>query len=236
MKKGRFALFVLASMISISVQAQTLDEVVDKHLSAMGGKDFLNSLKSIRMEMNLSVQGMDIPMVQTRVQHVGQRSDISVMGMDGFIIVTPEKGWNYMPFLNQAAPEAMSDEELKMGQDDLDLAGLLTNHKENGATVALLGTESLEGKEAYKLSYTSKAGIKSVLFIDAGTGYMVRIVRNAMVNGQETEIAVDYSNFQKTPEGYVFPHSISGAFGQGNITLLKVDINKPVDEKIFKID
>ena len=132
MKHLRIAFFTLISFVTFNAGAQTVDEVIDKHIEAIGGKDKLTALKSIRMETNLSVQGMEIPVIQTRVHNVGQRVDISAMGMEGFVILTPTAGWTFMPFMGQSAAEAMPEEQVKEGVDELDLQGSLLNYKEKG--------------------------------------------------------------------------------------------------------
>lgn len=230
------SLFILISGLFVfSSQAQTADEIIDKHLEAIGGKAKLAELKTIRMETSLSVQGMDIPVVTTRVQHVGQRVDISAMGMDGFLILTPAGGWTYMPFMGQASAEAMPEEQVKDGEDELDVQGPLYNYKEKGSTVELSGKEMIGGQDCFKLVLTTKQGKVKTLLIDPATYYITRTVARAIVMGQEQELAISYSNYQKTPEGYVFPFSIAGAFGQGDMTVTKIEVNKPVDEAIFKV-
>ena len=42
MKHLRIALFTLASFIAFNASAQTVDEVIDKHIEAMGGKEKLS--------------------------------------------------------------------------------------------------------------------------------------------------------------------------------------------------
>lgn len=234
MKHLRIALFTLASLTAFSVKAQTVDEVVDKHLEAIGGKAKWAELKSVRMESNLSVQGMDIPVITTRVHNVGQRVDISAMGMDGYIINTMTAGWTYMPFMGQSAAEAMPEEQVKEGADELDLQGSLLNYKEKGHTVELLGKEDVDGTECFKIKLTTKSGKNRTLFVDTKNYYLIRTVAKATVMGQEQEISINYGDYKKTPEGYVFAHTIGGAFGQGDMTVTKIEINKPIDEKVFK--
>lgn len=60
------------------------------------------------------------------------------------------------------------------------------------------------------------------------------MVAKAFVMGQEQEVAVNFGDYKKTDDGYVFARSVSGAFGQGDMTVNKVEVNKTVDEKIFK--
>ena len=234
MNKINISLFLLLFAGLGFAQAQTVDEVIDRHIEAIGGKAKLAELKSIRMETNLSVQGMDIPVVTTRVHNVGQRIDISAMGMEGFMITTPTQGWVYMPFMGQAAAEAMPEQQVKDGAEELDLQGRFCNYKDKGIAVELAGKENVDGKEAYKLNVTSKSGRSTTIYIDAKDYYIVQSVAKAFVMGQEQEVTIKYADYRKTEEGYVFPYSVSGAFGQGDMTVTKIEVNKAVDEKIFK--
>ena len=116
MKKVQMCLFAVAAMMSIqSVKAQTADEVIDKYLTALGGKEKILSLKSVKKVGSLNVQGMDVGVTVTRVQGVGSRNDISVPGMgEGFQVVNPMKGWDFMPFMGQASPEEVSVDKLNL--------------------------------------------------------------------------------------------------------------------------
>jgi hypothetical protein len=49
-------------------------------------------------------------------------------------------------------------------------------------------------------------------------------------------VTYNFGDYKKIEEGYVFPHTIGGAFGQGDMTVTKIEVNKPVDEKIFKVN
>jgi hypothetical protein len=43
---------------------------------------------------------------------------------------------------------------------------------------------------------------------------------------------ISFSNFKKLPEGITVPMTITQQFG--DITVTKMEVNKPVDESIFK--
>ena len=82
MKQIKFGIVVIAALIGIqSVTAQTVDEVVNKYVDALGGKEKLASLKTVRMEATMSANGADIEITITKSQMVGQRLDIAVMGI-----------------------------------------------------------------------------------------------------------------------------------------------------------
>lgn len=216
-----------------SAQAQTVDEVVDKYITAIGGKEKLLALKSIKMDGSLNVQGFDISVVTTILHGVGSRTDISVPGMgEGYQIMTPTKGWSFMPFQGQTAPEEVSEDMVKAGQTMLDTQSPLLNYKEKGHTVELLGKEKAEGKECYKLKLTSKQGKVSTLYIDATTYYRIKTVSKTNINGEETDVETVYSDFKTTADGYVFAHSQTTP--RGTITYSTITVNPTVDVNIFK--
>jgi hypothetical protein len=162
------------------------------------------------------------------------RQNISLMGMTGYQIMTPTAGWNFMPFQGQQKPEAITADELKENVDELDTQGELIDYKTKGHTVEYLGKDDVEGTEAYKLRITQKSGKVKTFYIDPASNYIIRTVAKQKANGQEVEVTTDLSDYKKLPEGIVVPMSVKLPFGQMKVT--KVEVNKPVDENLFKPD
>ena len=73
---------------------------------------------------------------------------------------------------------------------------------------------------------------KRPCFFDASNYYLIKESEKVEADGQEIETAVTYSNFQKLPEGLVFPMTVET--GNGPMTIKTVEINPKVDESIFK--
>ncbi|MEO6542116.1 MAG: hypothetical protein ABIN74_14025, partial [Ferruginibacter sp.] len=96
----------------------------------------------------------------------------------------------------------------------------------------LLGKENVGGADCYKLKITYNNGKAATLFIDATTYYRVKSIISITANGKPAEFESTYADFRKTPEGYVFPYSQTTP--SGTITYTAIEINKPVDENIFK--
>jgi hypothetical protein len=232
-KLKTLALAATAMITMQASQAQTADDVVNKYVEAMGGKEKLMALKSVKMTGSINVQGMDVGIAVTIVNGVGFRNDISVPGMgEGYQIMTPTKGWSYMPFQGQTSPEEVSEDKVKTGQAQLDLQSALVNYKEKGHQVELLGKETAEGTECYKLKLTNKNGKVSTVFIDAKTYYRIKSITTANVNGEDMEVETVYSDFKKV-DGYVFPFSQTTP--NGPIVYTAVEVNKPVDVSIFVV-
>ena len=236
MKKIKIGLLAFSALLSVqAMKAQTADEVVEKYVTALGGKEKLLSLKSVKMSGNLSVQGFDVGVTVTAVHGVGFRNDISVPGMgEGFQVVNTTKGWNFMPFQGQASPEEIPAEQAKASQGQLDLQGPLVNYKEKGNQVELQGKETVDGAECHKLKVTTKDGKITTLLIDAKTGYRVKSISKMTTPNGEEDVESTYSDFKKNEDGFVFPFSQTNA--RGTIVFSTIETNKPVDEKIFTIN
>jgi len=232
--KKIISLITLSLSLTVSVFTQTADEIIEKHLTAMGGKEKLMQLNTMVMDGNLSVQGMDIPIKISQVHGKAQRVEISVMGMTGYIINTSTEGWTYLPFQGQAAPEAMPAEAVKEAADQLDLQSPLMNYKEKGHTVEYLGKEDFDGTECFKLKVLFKGGAEATMFFDPSSYYLIKQITKSKATGQEITQEQTFSNFTKQ-DGYVFPFSLTGMGPGGVVTVTKVEINKTVDESIFTV-
>lgn len=230
MKRLLLSLLVLAS--AFTVKAQTADEVIAKHIAAIGGVDNWKKVNSMKMEGILQVQGAEVNVTVTILHGKGMRQDISVMGMTGYEIVTPTEGWDFMPFQGQTEPEAKTPEELAEAQDQLDAQGELIDYAAKGHKVELVGKEDVEGTECFKLKVTKKGGSVSTLFIDPKNFYIIQSKSVQKANGQEMEVTTSFSNYEKLPEGIVVAKSMTLPFGEMNMT--KVSVNIPVEESFFK--
>lgn len=224
--------FVLLLGTFSTVKAQTADEIVKKHLDATGGIANWKKINTMKMVGSVNVQGQKIDMVFTTVNGKGARQDINIGGMANYSILTPTAGWQYYPVGGQTKPEAMTAEDVKQGQDELDIQGPLVDYQAKGNKVEYLGKDDVEGTECYKLKVTFKTGKEETMYLDASNYYQIRSVTKANVNGKEVEQTINYSNYQKLPEGIMYPMTVGSE--QGAVTFTSVEVNKPVDESIFK--
>lgn len=227
---------MLASLAIISVlsaKSQTLDEIIDKNTTAMGGKDKLLALNSVSMEGSLSMNGQNLAVKVVQINNKASRIDITVNGLDNFIIQTPDSGWTFFPVQGQTKPEATPAAVVKENADALDIQSVLLNYKEKGHKVELVGKDDVDGTECFKINVLTKSGMQQTFFIDPSNYYIIKAVTKTKANGQEQEQTQTFGNFKKFDNGYVFPLSLTG-FGPGELKITKVDVNTSVDPSIFK--
>lgn len=223
-----FGMFILSLVFAQFAQAQTADEVVNKYIDALGGKEKLASLKSVRLSGNMSIQGNDIAITVTKLHMKGMRMDISVMGTENYQIITPGKGVSFMPVQGMASPTDMPEEQAKAAQSQLDVQSALLDYKEKGTAVEFLGAEGND----FKLKVTFKTGISTTYFIGKTDYRLNKTVSKRTINGEEMEIENTYTNYKQV-DGFWFAFTSTSSV-QGETNYDKIEVNIPVDENIFK--
>ncbi len=231
-------LWILAAVMMVAgtatVKAQTATDIIRKHIDAIGGTDNWNKVTSTKRIGSMSVQGMDIGVTQTTVNNKGARTDISVSGINGYMIVTPKEGWMYLPFQGMDKVTPMPAATLKMQQDRMNVKGGMLTDISEVAKAEYIGKDTVNNMSCLKVKITKKDGIEETVFFDAATYYIVREERKMIIKDEEEEVGFSFSNFQKQPEGIVVPMTMTSPMMGGDITFKSIEINKTVDDKIFQ--
>lgn len=223
----------LLSLFAVGAFAQNLDEIVKKHIDAIGGLENWKKLKSLKMECSIKANGADIKVVICQLDKKAMRQDIAVMGMNGYEIVTNTQGWNFMPFQGQTKPEAMTADDVKNSQDDLWIQDEFITYKELGKKLELIGSDDMDGTDCFKLKMTDKNAQETTYFIDKSDYNIIKSVSKVKADGKEMEVASTFGNYKKTEEGIVFAMSTTGGYGPMEIT--KIEVNPKIDETIFQL-
>lgn len=226
-------LFVLAGVLAaVSARAQNADDILQKHEKAIGGAESWNKIKTIKMIGAMSMQGMDVNMTQTMVPGKAVRTDINVMGMSGFTIVTPTQGWMYMPFQGQSKVDTMKPEMVQAAQRQLDIkANQMLDYKTSGTKAEYVGKDTLNGVPCYKVKFTDKDHNEYTSYFDVNTYYLLRTENKMKSDEGEMEVAVSYDKYKKMDEGVVMPMSVTAQGAE--IVFKTIELNKPVDDKVF---
>lgn len=239
MKFLRISLLALAALTAnLAVKAQTVDEIVNNHINAIGGKDKINAMKSMYVESDMDIMGTAAPSVTTVLFGKASLGEVNYNGQKIINCVTADKGgWAINPLAGQTTAEAMPEEQVNAGKAQLSAGGSLYNYAAAGNKVELAGQETVNGVKAWKLLVTTREGAHFVHYIDPATWQIVRTVAKVNMGGQEVEQGINFSDYRKTDFGFVTPWSYAIEFPGGmilNVTVKKVEINKEIDPKIFE--
>ncbi|WP_271784702.1 outer membrane lipoprotein-sorting protein [Aquimarina algiphila] len=235
--KSILVAFVLA--ISSSFYAQTADEIINNYFENTGGKENWEKLKGIEMIGVMKMQNMEIPFEQVATKDGKQVVTIELQGnrmvwsaFDG------ETSWER----NQQTMEAEKrDNEAteNIKKQVKDFPDPLLNYKEKGYTVELIGKETIDGTETFKIKLTkdpilingeSKPNISHYYF---DTENFVPIIIESEINegpmkGQTVKSSV--SDYQEV-NGVYFPFTISNQFQ--TLGFKEIKLNPEVDAAVF---
>jgi len=231
-------IFFVALTAFTGLRAQTADEIVNKYIAAIGGKDKLNSIKTVYLESSIEVMGNEASSNTYIVNGKAYKSETDFGGQKIIQCITEKGGWMINPMMGQTTAEELPKEQLKGSQAQFQVGGALVDYAAKGTTVELLGKEDVNGVSAYKLKLTTKDSAIVTYYIDPTTYYALKAVTIINANGQQAETSIVFSNYQKTDFGYVISMVQQLNLPQGislTITNKKVEINKEIDPKIFEM-
>ena len=231
MKKTLTLLTALLGACSL-MSAQTADDIINKNITAMGGLDKLNSIKTVYEEDSLFAGGAKLPVRVWQIDKKAQRAEFSFNGMTGYQIMRNDSGWSFLPFQGQTTPEPMTSDQVKKGQQDLYITDAFINYKDKGYKVTFEGKDETEGSESYKIKVTITDSISETYYIDPDTYYVIQVKTKATVNGKSVESTETRSDYKKTADGYVFPMETNSS-DQGDIKIYVLKVNSAIDNKTF---
>src|SRR5450432_1507363 len=194
-----FVVFILALVFAQFANAQSLDEVINQYIIARGGKEKLSSIQSVYFEGTRQMMGNEVQVKVTKVDGKLNRVDFEFGGNSGYTIVTPDKGWTYIP-MRSDKPDEIPAARLKTMQDQLDIAGPLVNYAAKGYQAALKGKDTVNGKEAYKIQLTNAAGKDITYYIDTKTNLLIQsrqMGEPGRDGGVAKEVITDYSDYKE---------------------------------------
>src|ERR1700733_277231 len=202
LRKGSFVLlFGLFSIVS--VRAQTADEVVSKYVDAIGGKTVLNGIKSMYVESLVEVSGMELSAVTYVLFGKGFKNESDFNGTKIVQVITDTSGWSINPPMGQTNAVAMTPEQVKTSQPQLQIGGALYNYAAKGYKIELIGKDTAMGGE-YKIKLNgATALLETTYYINAKTYLIDKEVAKVSAQGQEIEVTSIFSDYKKTDAGLV---------------------------------
>lgn len=255
-------LFVLAMMlVAVIAKAQTAEDVINKYIAAAGGKEKLQSVKSLQYvqsaAFNTLIGPVDIKMDWIRVENKLFRvNTTSELFGTGFSLVTDTSGWVLIP----ANPFAENSQEKLQKLKPEERQGLATqmacdgffpelvDYSKKGYTAEYAGEAKVSGRAVYKIKL-KKDKDDRIYMIDKQTGFVnamtvkgaAAMAMSGMGNtgmggrSDKAEFTFNYSNYQDAG-GIKVPGKVKLDLPMGTIesSITSVRVNQAVDAKWYK--
>jgi len=232
MKSIKFFLLAFAAIVTSSIYAQTVDEVISKHVDALGGKEKLSQVKSIYTENTVDVMGNSAPQKEYLIEGKGFKSELDFNGTSIIQCFTDKSGWMINPMAGGTDAQAIPDAAYKSGKSQIYVGGVLVDYAAKGYKAELIGKDG----GSFKIKVTGE-GNETYYFNDASSYLLTKSIIKGEVMGQAVEITATYSDYKKTDFGILLPYAKSldmGMFQMSQKTE-KIEVNKAIDPKIFDI-
>jgi outer membrane lipoprotein-sorting protein len=230
---------VLALLAPAAVSAQTVDEIVARHLAARGGREALAALRSVRMTGRAYAGPGREAIVRREIARPGRiRTEFVFQGTTGVYVWDGSAGWRVSPLDGGLEPEPLSADAAALSAEQADFEGPLVDWKAKGHAVERVGSEALPGGAADKLKVTLKSGVVRHIWVDAKTGLVVRTESTRKLRGHELAFETVYGDYREIG-GVRFAHSIEiGVRGRPQrmrIVVESVETNPPLDDSRFAL-
>lgn len=227
---------IITILIAIPTYAQTVDEIIEKHIEALGGKDKLRQLRSARIDAVVSVSSFEIKSTTIVLQGQGVRSEQEIQGMKIIQAFDGNTAWVINPMAGNDKATRLPAEQNAALKSQMDLTGLY-NYKAKGYNLELKGEEVLDGAPVYVIEVKMPDGSNAINYMSKSTYYTLK-TRVNMKTGDGNEIQTQiYSSDYKTADGYVTPYliEIEGGGMPGRITtkVTSAQFNIDVDPSVF---
>ncbi len=243
MKKPTLLVLLVASLFSL--QAQTADEIIKRYFENTGGIENWKSLTGLKINAKVNQQGMEIPLEIVQLKDGRQYTKITIQGKDIMQGVYDGNTLWSTNIMNTKAERSDAESTENFKQQIGEFPDLFLNYKTLGYTVELVGKETVEGSETYKLKVTKKPikvdGTPTdnivYYYFDAQDYVPLLIeteIKSGPAKGQVSQIK--YSDYQEVG-GLILPFSMSQGIkgGQaGSLTITAYELNPKVDAAVFK--
>ncbi|GAB4023692.1 LolA-like protein [Spirosoma koreense] len=231
-KTGIFVSLLLAfCQLALAQSTPTAEEIMDKYITAIGGKDALMKVNDLTTNMSAEMNGNAI--IITRKQKLPNKFSmvINANGME----VMKQTGDG-----SKVVMGGMQGSRTLEGPAAQQMTAMSTlfpelHYAENGVKSTVVGTEKVDGKETYKLSHTTAdGGATWTDNFDQATGLKVQsTVTNKSPQGEMTNTTV-YSDYKDT-NGIKFPMTLQQQSPRGPMTMSvdNVKVNKGLKDSDF---
>ncbi|MGC9471508.1 MAG: outer membrane lipoprotein-sorting protein [Bacteroidales bacterium] len=233
MKKiSSIVLVMLCTLLFTGLQAQTLEQILNRHFEAVNQKKTLEVQTTV-MKARVLQMGMEMPMVIKIKKPNKIRMEMDIQGQQMITAYDGSRGWMMAPFAGPGIQD-LPGEQLSSLKDQANFEGELWKYAEKGHAAELLGKQDVDGKSAYAIKLTKKNGDVVTYYLDADSYLLMKEVTQTLMNGSPVEGTQVYTNY-KTVSGIPVAMNVeSSSMGQSALLVIdEVEFDVALDDEIF---
>ena len=237
-------LFIFTASL-LQLRAQTAEDIVDKYVAAIGGKDAWTKVKGIRIKAKVDAQGMTLPL---DIINMSDGRNYTSFELQGKVVVQSafdgETAWG-VNFMTMKAEKHDNETTENIKREAKDFPNSFSGYKEKGYKIKLMGKEMAEGVNCYKIKLTKKTQLvdgkeeENIVYYYFDVENFVPIMEETTINSGEAKGQISqtvYSDYQEVG-GLYFPYSIMSRLKDGagqSVVIQSIELNPTVEDKLFK--
>lgn len=233
--KKLLSLLLISGLAMATLQAQSLDEVLQNYYTNIGGLDNWKALRSTKMTGRANQMGMEFPFTMVMTRPNKQKLVVDIQGSQLVEAFDGQTAWTINPFMGGTAPQKKSDEESTEAAKQMFEDGLM-DYARKGHKASLEGTEEVDGVKAMVVKLTTKDGDDRFYYFDPES-YVPIMIKTFAGAGQMKGMPIEqYLSDYDDVDGMMMPHSMTTKVnGQvvAQLTFDKIETNVEVDDAQF---
>jgi len=225
-----------------AASAQTADEVIEKYLTAIGGRPALGKLTSRTMTgtITLTTPGGEVsgPIeIENQAPSKSRmliRLDLSSLGAGQIVQDQRFDGTTGYIIDSFMGNRDITGDQLELMRFNMFPTPFM-NYRELGATVELGGKEKVGQRDAYLLVFKSKSGVPMRQYLDAESYLPIKTaIKMNVPQFGDLEQITEFLDF-RVVDGVKVPFQVksSSSIQSSTVTFTKVEHNTPIDQTIF---
>lgn len=179
---------------------------------------------------------VQLPFVMELERPGKSRLEIAFRGQTAVQVYDGKEGWKLRPFLGRREVEPYDAEELRQAAQQADLDGHLIDYAAKGSKVVLVGTDEVEGRDAYNIKVTLSNGQVRHVWVDTHNYLDVKVDGTRRMDGHLRPVWT-YLRDYRSVNGLMLPHLletvVEGVTGSEKILVERVAINPTLDDARF---
>ena len=249
----RVSVFIRSAVTALTIawvaapiaSAQTVDELVSKHIAARGGYDKLKAIETTRITRTVGTPFTTVKVVIYKKRPDLIRWEQTPKGQTDAVprAINPTAAWDLAQGKVVTRPEPVA---VQGRETDGDFDGLLVDWQKKGHTVTFEGKDKVGSADAYKLKVTTKGGTVREVYLDASTYLETQVVGRVLLPAIDprtkqhryNDTSFVFSDYRDV-NGVKFPFAVDEERTGGGITQSfahfteKIEVNVPMEDSLF---
>ena len=238
-------LITIATALSfgLTVQAQSVDEIIDNYFENTGGLEKWQEMETVEMKGKAPSPQGEFPFMVYNKKPNKMKVEVNIQGKtlipqayDG------ETAWGLNPFAGGNTAQKVPEEMEWTIADQAEFEPIYIDYKEKGHELTLEGEETVDGAETFKVKVVKNKNndqneITEYHFFDK-ENFVPIMIRSSVLVGptKGTESETYMSDYQETDYGVYMPYYIetrsNGQVAQ-KIVVDEIIINGDIDDEVF---